>query len=81
MNIIQDRQTSTIVNINITINKVGRSKISNRTTTTKLLIETDDWQETDLNIIITQNYGQEITEIIKQVETLSIVPVTNNGPV
>lgn len=81
MNIIQDRQTSTIVNINIPINKVGRSKISNRTTTTKLLIETDDWQETDLNIIMTQNNGQEITEIIKQVETLSIVPVTNNGPV
>lgn len=81
MNIIQDRQTSTIVNINIPINKVGRSKISNRTTTTKLLIETDDWQETDLNIIMTQNYGQKITEIIKPVETLSIVPVTNNGPV
>lgn len=56
MNIIQDRQTSTIVNINIPINKVGRSKISNRTTTTKLLIETDDWQEIDLNIIMTQNY-------------------------
>lgn len=81
MNILQDRQTSTIVNINIPINKVGRSKISNRTTTTKLLIETDDWQETDLNIIMTQNYGQEITEIIKQVETSSIVPVANNRPV